>query len=89
MLQSGTGSRNTIPKRYYLKGRRPQFIVDETLTKVGLEYVWVWIVIESKNKEILALFQPISPMRVTCLLLKGFCQVYFDINVETLGLRVE
>ena len=33
-----------------------EFIVDETLVKVGSEYIWLWIVIEPKNKEILAHF---------------------------------
>ena len=32
-----------------------EFIVDETLIKVGAEYIWLWITIEPKNKEILAL----------------------------------
>ena len=32
-----------------------EFIVDETLIKVGSEYIWLWITIEPKNKEILAL----------------------------------
>ncbi|MDN5867241.1 MAG: DDE-type integrase/transposase/recombinase [Candidatus Nitrosocosmicus sp.] len=32
-----------------------EYIVDETLIKVGAGYIWLWIVIEPKNKEILAL----------------------------------
>ena len=32
-----------------------EFIVDETIIKVGSEYIWLWITIEPKNKEILAL----------------------------------
>jgi putative transposase len=32
-----------------------EFIVYETLIKVGSEYIWLWITIEPKNKEILAL----------------------------------
>ena len=31
------------------------FIVDETLLKVGSEYIWLWIAIEPENKQILAL----------------------------------
>jgi len=38
------------------KRRMSEFIVDETLLQVGSEYVWFWIVIESENREILALF---------------------------------
>ena len=45
------------PKRILSKRKRiSEFIVDETSVKVGLEYIWLWIVIEPKNKEILALF---------------------------------
>ena len=45
------------PKKILSKRKRiSEFIVDETLVKVGLEYIWLWIVIEPKNKEILALF---------------------------------
>ena len=32
-----------------------ELIVDETLLKVGSEYVWLWIAIEPENKQILAL----------------------------------
>ena len=32
-----------------------EYIVDETLIKIGSEYIWIWVAIESKNKQILAL----------------------------------
>ena len=32
-----------------------EFIVDETAIKVGSEYTWLWVAIEPKNSEILAL----------------------------------
>ncbi len=32
-----------------------EYIVDETLIKVGSEHIWLWIAIEPENKEILAL----------------------------------
>jgi len=35
--------------------RISEFIVDETLVKVGSEHIWLWIAIEPKNKQILAL----------------------------------
>ena len=35
-----------------------EFIVYETLVKVGFEYIWLQIVVEPKNKEILALIIP-------------------------------
>jgi len=31
-----------------------EYIVDETLIKVGSEYIWLWIAIEPKNKQIFA-----------------------------------
>ena len=30
-----------------------EFIIDETIIKVGSEYVWLWIAIENDNREIL------------------------------------
>jgi putative transposase len=32
-----------------------EYIVDETMLKVGSEYIWLWVAIEPKNKQILAL----------------------------------
>jgi putative transposase len=32
------------------------YIVDETMLKVGSEYIWLWIAIERENKQILALY---------------------------------
>ena len=32
------------------------YIVDETMLKVGSEYIWLWIAIKPENKQILALF---------------------------------
>ncbi|MDN5847785.1 MAG: hypothetical protein L0H53_16090 [Candidatus Nitrosocosmicus sp.] len=45
------------PQLVKTKQRRiAEFIVDETLLKVGSEYIWLWIAIEPENKQILALF---------------------------------
>ena len=33
-----------------------EFIIDETLIKVGSEYIWLWVAIEPENREILALY---------------------------------
>ena len=30
-----------------------EFIVDETVNKIGSEFIWLWIAIEPTNKEIL------------------------------------
>ena len=44
------------PKKISSRKRKIlEFIVDETIIKVGSEYIWLWITIEPKNKEILAL----------------------------------
>ncbi len=32
-----------------------EYIVDETLLKVGSEYIWLWVAIEPENRQILAL----------------------------------
>ena len=33
-----------------------EYIIDETLIKVGFGYIWLWVAMEPKNKQILALF---------------------------------
>jgi putative transposase len=44
------------PKKISTKSKRiSEFIVDETLLKVGSEYIWLWVAIDAKSKEILAL----------------------------------
>ena len=46
------------PKKILSKRKRiSEFIIDETLLKVGLEFIWLWVVaIEPENRQILALF---------------------------------
>ena len=42
------------PKRILTKKKKiDEFIIDETLIKIGSKYVWLWIVIEPKNRQIL------------------------------------
>ncbi len=55
MFQYGTGFKSTNLKRYLQKERGFQIIVDETTIKVGSELIWLWVEIEPKNMEILAL----------------------------------
>ena len=44
------------PKKILTRSKRIfEFIVDETLLKVGSEYIWLWVAIDAKSKEILAL----------------------------------
>ena len=55
MLQYGSGFKSTNLRRYQSKGKKiSEFIIDETLVKVGSEYIWLWIAIEPKNKQMLA-----------------------------------
>jgi putative transposase len=42
-------------KLFHRKRKIYEFIVDETLIKVGNELVWVWIAIELKDKTILGI----------------------------------
>ncbi|HZD83528.1 MAG TPA: hypothetical protein VE076_11690, partial [Nitrososphaeraceae archaeon] len=42
-------------KLFHRKRRIYEFIVDETVIKVGTELVWVWIAIELKDKTILGI----------------------------------
>jgi putative transposase len=44
------------PLKISTKSKRiSEFIVDETLIKVGSEYIWLWVAIDAKSKEILSL----------------------------------
>ena len=38
------------------KIRITEFIIDETIIKVGSEYIWLWIAIEDDNREILRIY---------------------------------
>ena len=46
---------NKPQKLFHRKRRIYEFIVDETLIKVGNKLVWVWIAIELKDKTILGI----------------------------------
>ena len=44
------------PKKIARKRKRISgFIIDETVVKIGSTYMWIWVAIELKNREILAL----------------------------------
>ena len=49
------------------------YIVDETMLKVGSEYIWLWIAIKPENKQILALF--VSKERNMLVTEYTFCPV--------------
>ena len=45
------------PRKILSKRKRiSEFIIDETLLKVGFEFIWLWVAIEPENRQILALF---------------------------------
>ena len=56
MLQFGNGFRNFDHKRKSSTRRNKisEYIVDETIIKVGPEYIWLWVAIEPENGQILA-----------------------------------
>ena len=41
------------PWKYFKKRKIKEYIIDETAIKSGSELIWLWVVIESENKEIL------------------------------------
>jgi putative transposase len=44
------------PKKISMKRTQIQeYIIDETIIKVGSEYIWLWVAIEQKDKEILSI----------------------------------
>ena len=44
------------PQKILTKKRRiEEFINDETLIKVGSEYIWLWVAIEFESKEIIGI----------------------------------
>ncbi|HEY6536314.1 MAG TPA: hypothetical protein VIY08_11055, partial [Candidatus Nitrosocosmicus sp.] len=42
------------PWKYFKKRKIKEYIIDETAIKSGSELIWLWVVIESENKEILS-----------------------------------
>jgi putative transposase len=39
-----------LKRLFYRKTKIAEFIIDETLIKVGSEYVWLWVAIDSETK---------------------------------------
>ena len=42
------------PWKYIKKKLIKEYIIDETIIKAGSETIWLWVIVEPKNKEILA-----------------------------------
>jgi putative transposase len=44
------------PQRIWSKKKNiEEYVLDETIIKAGSEYIWLWVAIEPKNKEILGI----------------------------------
>ena len=46
-----------LPKKLLSSTKRKidKYIVDETMVKIGSELVWLWVIIETKNKKVLSM----------------------------------
>ena len=45
------------PKRILIKRKKiDEFVIDETLIRIGSQSVWLWVAIEPKNKQILHIY---------------------------------
>ena len=61
------------PRKYFKNKKIQEYIIDETAIKAGSsDLVWLWVVIEPKDKEILA--TEIYQKSEICLLRSEFCQ---------------
>ena len=70
----------------YSRRKITEYIVDETLIKVGAEYIWLWVAIEPKDKEILALtISKERNMFVAERFISGLVQIYGEHSVSTDG----
>jgi putative transposase len=70
----------------YSRRKITGYIADETLIKAGSEHIWLWVEIEPKDKEILAL--TISKERNTFVaerFIPGLVQIYGEHSVSTDG----
>ena len=62
------------PKKYRKNKKIIEFIVDETEIKDGSELIWLWVVIEPNDKEILAV--DISKERNMFVVVNDFCLMF-------------
>ncbi len=56
-MQYGSGCRNTGRRRFAKRKAKSQIIIDETLLKLGKQFVWVWVwvAIDESTRVILAM----------------------------------
>ena len=63
-----------------------EYIVDETLIKIGSEYIWIWVAIEPENGQILALtISKERNMFVAERFLSGLIRIYGKHAISTDG----
>jgi putative transposase len=68
------------------KEHRRIYVLDETIIKSGSEYIWLWVAIEPKNKEILGISIPKERnMIVAERFLSKIVEKYGDHPVSTDG----
>ena len=75
------------PQKWSYRRRKiSEYVVDETMIKVGSEYIWLWVAIEPENREILALnVSKKRNMFVAERVLSGLVRVYGKHPVSTDG----
>jgi len=75
------------PQRILIKRKKIlEYVVDETLLKVGSAFVWLWVAIEPKNMEILALsISKERNMLVAERFISGLVQIHGKHPVSTDG----
>ncbi len=75
------------PKKKSPKRKKTgEYIVDETLTQVGSELVWLWVAIEPENRQILALsISKERNMLIAERFLSGLAGVYGKHPISTDG----
>ena len=75
------------PKRILTKRKKiDEFIIDETLIRIGSQYVWFWVAIEPKNKQILQIDMSFErTMLVTERFIASLINIYGKHPVSTDG----
>ena len=53
MSQYGNGFKNINQRSLTKRKKIDEFIIDETLNRIGSQYVWLWVAFEPINKQIL------------------------------------
>ena len=82
-LDSETSSSQRISSK---RKKISEYVVDETMLKVGSDYIWLWVAIEPKNRQILALsISKERNMLVAERFLSGLVKIHGRHSVSTDG----